>query len=334
MLCDICYFQGDNVAKYSQHIRDILAYSKNGDLRNGMKLYSILNDDLLNSLYDNIPYLNTTIYKNDAANFFDFARGFITGIVIDSVNEKILFDIRLEIPWAESSDMATIYTLHQIGFVLNDTCQELVLPRFVAKSGDMMYAISSSTRMLDNAMSLLTTADIEPLCLGNDRSSACETRHVNCDPYQAYFEQGILVATTRGVSKVSRSGMKTLLNVNTGSLYIPWANVSHVDIEGISSPYRGTFFAPGKAGEYYFDENSDEGIFHRLTFNKNESQEIEKEIISKTKEQENIIKTMLPDEAHYGVWSTIFVMIIVLVVVYFLVECRICPWQIPRATPV
>ena len=80
-----------------------------------MKLYSILNDDLLNSLYDNIPYLNKMIYKNDAANFFDFARGFITGIVIDSVNEKILFDIRLEIPWADNSDVVTIYSLQDKG---------------------------------------------------------------------------------------------------------------------------------------------------------------------------------------------------------------------------
>ena len=68
---DVCNFQGANVAKYSQHIRDILTNSENGDLRNGMKLYSIFNDDLLESLYDNIPYLNTTMYHNNTANLFD-----------------------------------------------------------------------------------------------------------------------------------------------------------------------------------------------------------------------------------------------------------------------
>ena len=67
----------------------------------------------------------------------EFTIRFITGMEI--TRDTVLIEMRLVIPWAIDSDMIPVYTIHQIGFITNGNCLQLVLPKLVARLDEKFY---------------------------------------------------------------------------------------------------------------------------------------------------------------------------------------------------
>jgi hypothetical protein len=102
-----------------------------------MDMYSILDDRIIGHLYEEIPELSSSIYHNNTARFMEFTIGFITGMVI--TRDTVLIEMRLEIPWAIDSDLISVYTMHQIGFITSGSCLQLDLPKLVARFDEKLY---------------------------------------------------------------------------------------------------------------------------------------------------------------------------------------------------
>ncbi len=58
-----------NVRKYTTLLRDFLELSVPSDLNSGISLYNILDYELVNEIYKQLPGINETVYANDYPRF-------------------------------------------------------------------------------------------------------------------------------------------------------------------------------------------------------------------------------------------------------------------------
>ena len=299
--------QTANVGRYSLYLRDILQVADAKSLRDGMGLYNILDDRIIGHLYDEIPELASSIYRNNTARFMEFAIGFITGMAI--TRDTVLIEMRLEIPWAVDSDLIPVYTMHQIGFITNGSCFELDLPKLVARSDEKFYNFHCSMTGSGSCLTgRLTSRDI--MCLNNGHNVTCPVTECNCSPHCSYnFGRGLMITTTHKVYKALYSGRKLPVEPINGSMFIPWDGLSHVDVAKVESPYVGTFFPPENMtdslnvdvlpADIYFETAST----YRMNMNISSMRDIEEDTVSKAKDQDELLKKMYLNTTHFGVLS-------------------------------
>ena len=90
----------------------------------------------------------------------EFVIGFVIGMSI-TVRDKVLIEMMLEIPWAVDSDLIPVYTMHQLGFIANGSCFELVLPtlvvRFHEKFDNFRCSMTASIYCLTGRLTMAIT---------------------------------------------------------------------------------------------------------------------------------------------------------------------------------
>ena len=72
----------------------------------------LLNDDMVESILQEINGINETIYKNDVPKFLAISRGFITNVVIDTEGNIITMSLVIEITLAYQENNLPVYTVH------------------------------------------------------------------------------------------------------------------------------------------------------------------------------------------------------------------------------
>ena len=102
--------------------------------------------------------------------------------------DKVLIEMRLEILWAVDSDLIPVYTMHQIGFIANGSCLELVLPRLVARFDEKFYNFCCLMTASGSCLTgRLTTNDI--MCLNDSHNVTFPVIESICTPHRSYTLQ-------------------------------------------------------------------------------------------------------------------------------------------------
>lgn len=334
MLCDNEILIGhtgtlkSRVQRYTTYIRDILELADPKSLREGVMLHNILNDDMVESIFQETDGMNDTIYKNNVPRFLAFSRGFITHVLFDTKSNTVSMSIDIEIPLAYLKNTIPVYNVHQIGFIPKNggPCLKFNLPKSLAYDNGMFYEINCQSDICID-----TIASTSPSCLVNEPNNSCQTILSHCFMPQSSFStnDGLLLTTNHGVYSIDGSGIRTKLPRTTGSIYVPWDALSRVEVESENGLIYKTFYPPNRnmvnSGDvFYTDSRFDEfEIGHEwlAIFKANHS--IQNEITRKTAEDIKLINgNIMSRETQLSVWIAIGFVLATVVIALVIICCR------------
>ena len=165
----------------------------------------------------------------------------LTKVEVKSINvtrDAIFVQFVVEVP-ITSQQMLPLYKVEQTGFHhrgMSECAIFMGMPDYVT--------ISNGTILAGCEKGLCDIDLASPACF-NGTVNSCAVRKIKCFPARVFSNSaGILIATTRNLTKTMKSG-KIVKLTQEPSYYISWDQVSHVTLENVHYPETAVYFNPG-----------------------------------------------------------------------------------------
>ena len=161
---------------------------------------------------------------------------------IASTNTSDHFYFLLTFPVLSEKDFYPSYSIHQTGFISNDSCHELDLPDRVVLKEDRWYKVKCRSNHLQGICPIKMGSSIREVSCFEGKDPNCFAPQRKCEQYSyVNSEHGVLITTTHQVlgspidigqpsPKAKHDQLEAFNASSTKTMYIPWLNFSSVKI--------------------------------------------------------------------------------------------------------
>ena len=204
----------------------------------------ILNPSELNYILSNHTLIHQTYYAKNIYTFYNVAHISVVQSHFDLINGIITVHQVLHYPHVNVENIYPMFKTHQVGLVSKDQCLLIDMPEFMYLKNNLLFAVDTNNCEVSSSPITSCFAEIlksyEPNeCLRN--LTSCPFIHTTCKTRYVYDSSGMLIGSSADtdiqVFATSENALKKSLKIvkptKLGTRFIPWQNVSYVQVEQI-----------------------------------------------------------------------------------------------------